>query len=106
MRVGTSRARADRQGCTECGRFPTPCVPRPVQTGGGRSVTPLFHSARRLWVACSSSGSQVARHLPGHHSSVDASPLRCRTGLFSRDAVSREDRLLVPIGGLAYDTGG
>ena len=33
------------------------------------------------WVACSSSGSQVARRLPGRHSSVAASPLRCRTGL-------------------------
>ena len=31
---------------------PTPCVnhrpPRPVQTGGGRGVTPLFHSALSL----------------------------------------------------------
>ena len=26
-------------------------------------------------------GSQVARHLPGRHSSVTASPLHCRTGL-------------------------
>ena len=33
------------------------------------------------WVARSSSGSQVARRLPGRHPSVTASPLRCRTGL-------------------------
>ena len=26
-------------------------------------------------------GGQVARRLPGHHSQVAASPLRCRTGL-------------------------
>ena len=31
----------------------------------------------------SSVGSQVARRLPGRHSSAAASPLRCRTGLFS-----------------------
>ena len=35
----------------------------------------------RLWVACPSVGGQVARRLPGRHSSVTASPLRCRTGL-------------------------
>ena len=33
------------------------------------------------WVARSSVGSRVARRLPGRHSSVTASPLRCRTGL-------------------------
>ena len=37
------------------------------------------HQSPSRWVACSSSGSQVARHLPGHHSSVTASPLRYRT---------------------------
>ena len=35
------QARGDRQGCTECRRFPLRAyLPRPVQTGGGRSVTP------------------------------------------------------------------
>ena len=51
------------------------------------------------WVACSSSGSQIARHLPGHHSWVAASPLRCQTGL-SWCAVPREGRHLVSSGGL------
>ena len=44
-------------------------------------------------VACSSSGSQVARRLPGRHSSVAAS--RCAAGLdFLFGAVPREDRHL------------
>ena len=33
------------------------------------------------WVARSSVGSRVARHLPGRHSLVAARPLRCRPGL-------------------------
>ena len=33
------------------------------------------------WVARSSVDSRIARGLPGRHSSVTASPLRCRTGL-------------------------
>ena len=76
------RARGDRQGCTECRRFPP------------RAYTNVYHDRRRpevavakhrhplsssRWVACSSSGSQVARRLPGRHSSVAAS--RCAAGL-------------------------
>ena len=46
-----------------------------------------------LWVACSSAGGQVARRLPGRHSSVAAS--RCAAGLdFLWGAVPREDRHL------------
>ena len=56
-------------------------------------MTSLFHSALRFWVACSSSGSQVARRLPGRHSSVAAS--RCAAGLdLLFGAVPREDRHL------------
>ena len=45
------------------------------------------------WVARSSSGSQVARRLPGRHSSVAAS--RCAAGLdFLFGAVPQEDRHL------------
>ena len=78
-------SRGVRQGCTECRRFPLRALnqlpPRPVQTRGGRSVTPSS-TQLCLWVACSSPGCQVARHLPGHHSSGAASPLSCRTGPF------------------------
>ena len=90
------RARGDRQGCTECRRFPL------------RAYTGVHHDRCRLevaaaqrrcplssclWVACSSSGSQVARRLPGRHSSVAAS--RCAAGLdFLFGAVPRGDRHL------------
>ena len=44
-RGGASKARGEPQGCTERRRFPLRAYnqrpPRPVQTGGGRSVTPL-----------------------------------------------------------------
>ena len=46
------------------------------------------------WVARSSVGSRVARRLPGRHSSVTASPLRCRSGLVLRGAEAREGRHL------------
>ena len=83
------------QGCTERRRFPLRAYkqrpPRPVQTGGGRSVTP---SSTQL--VSSSSGSQVARRLPGRHSSVTASPLRCRTGLSCGAQRLGETATLVP----------
>ena len=47
-------------------------------------------------VACSSSGSQVARRLPGRHSSVTASALRCRTGLSCGAQRLGETATLVP----------
>ena len=56
-------------------------TPRPVQTGGGHSAAPLsiqlclWVGSLRRWV--------TARRLPGRHSSVTASPLRCRTGLLA-----------------------
>ena len=46
-----------------------------------------------LWVARSSVGSRVARHLPGHHSSVTAGTLRCGL-VFLGGAEAREDRHL------------
>ena len=49
------------------------CVP---QSGHTYPHTALFSC---LWVACSSSGSRVARRLPGRHSLVAAS--RCAAGL-------------------------
>ena len=49
-----------------------------------------------LWVARSSVSSRVARRLPGRHSSVAASPLRCRTGL----PVGRSTSGRPPPGGL------
>ena len=78
------RARGDRQGCTECRRFPLR-----VYTGVYHdrcrpevAVAQHLHSLSScLWVACSSSGSRVARRLPGRHTSVAARPLRCRPGL-------------------------
>ena len=46
--------------------------PRPMQVAKARHRRPLSSSH---WVACSSSGGQVARRLPGRHSSVAAN--RC-----------------------------
>ena len=97
------RARGDRQGCTECRRFP-------LQTYTGVhhdrcrpevAVAQHLHSLSScLWVACSSSGSQVARRLPGRHSSVTASPLRCRTGLLAGRRGSGRPPPWCPEGGL------
>ena len=65
-------------------------LPRPVSSWRATALAwtapPLgsphpYPTICRLWVACSSVGGQVARRLPGRHSSVTASPLRCRTGL-------------------------
>ena len=50
-----------------------------TRTGGGRSATPLSIQLC-LWVG-SLCRWVTARRLPGRHSSVGASPLRCRTGL-------------------------
>ena len=51
-------------------------TPLPASRGARQSdASPRTHRSPSRWVACSSSGSQVARHLPGHHSSVAASPL-------------------------------
>ena len=76
-------ARGGSQGLHGVSAVLTPCEnkspPRPVQTGGGRRVAPSS-TQLSLWVACSSSGCQVARRLPGRHSSA-ASPLRCRACL-------------------------
>ena len=60
----------------------------PLRGAPQSDASPLTHQSPSRWVACSSSGSQVARPLPGHHFSVAASPLRCRTGL-SWSAVPR-----------------
>ena len=54
----------------------------------------------RLWVACSSSSSQVARRLPGSHSSVAASPLRCQSGLSVGRSTSGRPPPWCPQGGL------
>ena len=58
------------------------------------NASPRTHQSPSRWVDCSSSGSQVARHLPGHRSSVAASPLRCQTGLFAGRHLVSSDGLL------------
>ena len=55
------------------------------------------HCSHARWVAAPP---WVARRLPGRHSSVTASPLRCRSGLFSRGAEAKEGRHLVSSAGL------
>ena len=68
-------------------------TPRLVQTAGGHGATPSFHSALGN------------RQSSCHHFSWP--PVRCAARLvFLWGADAREDRLLVPMGGLAYDTGG
>ena len=75
-------ARRDPRGCAECWRFPL------------RVWTNVYHDQCRpevaaeqhrrpfscLWVG-SLCRREIARRLPGRHSSVAASPLRCGTGL-------------------------
>ena len=65
-------------------------LPRPVTSWSATALawTGLFlkspHPYPTIWrlrVARSSVGSRVARRLPDRHSSVTASPLRCKTGL-------------------------
>ena len=56
------------------------CAPRLLR---GRGHTYPHTAPLAPWVARSSVGSRVARRLPGRHSLVAASPLRCRTGLSS-----------------------
>ena len=72
------------------------CAP-PLLRGRGRMYP---HTAPLApWDARSSVCSRVARRLRGRHSSVAASPLRCRT-VFLWGAVPREGRHLVSSGGL------
>ena len=81
---GGAGACGEQHGCTERRRFPLRAYTG-VHHDRCRPEVAVAQHRRPLssshWVACSSSGSQVARRLPGRHPSVTASPLRCRTGL-------------------------
>ena len=84
-------------------------LPRPVSSWSctaiawtsdlfGRTLSVFHHlsSLGRLF----SVGGQVARRLPGRHSSVAASPLRCRTGLSVWRRASGRPPPWCPQGGL------
>ena len=71
------------------------CAPRLLQ---GRGLTYPHAALSRTLGRLPFAGGQLARHLPGRHSSVAARPLRCRTGLLRRRGSGR--RHLVSSGGL------
>ena len=91
------RARGDSQRCTECRRFPlrayTGVHHDRCRPEVGRSVTPSCTQLGRTGSPAPLRVAQVARRLPGRHSSVASS--RCAAGLdFLFGAVPREDRHL------------
>ena len=91
-----SRSRRDwrvelTQGCKERRRFPLRAQVATYHDRCRPEVAVAIHRrplSSSHWVARSSSGRQVARRLPGRHSSVAASPLRCRSGLCVRRSSS------------------
>ena len=95
---GGAEARGDR-GLHGAWAVPTPCVhqrpPRPVQTGGGRSVTPsstqLVTLGRLLLFGWSGRPSSSWSPLLG-----GCQPLRCRSGLFCSAQFLGKTATLVP----------
>ena len=102
-------AYGEPQGCTECRRVPAPCVhqrpPRPVQTGGGRSVTPSSTQLVSLGLLLFFGWSD--RPSPSWSSLFrDRQFAALPDWSFLWGAEAREGRLQVLIGGLAYGTAG